>query len=425
MRFEVNLSEASIPSFVDRLLGITGAEPWVKRLRWIRREVTENPHMLDWLRSRFSMEWEFGKAITAGYFRRKDGTDHYADTLYEIASFATGAVRIHEELSVRGRNRFCGQLMDGLKSDKGLLSLQHEVATVVHLVRAGFDVDLHDLETGGGFDFLAKKGGVEIEVECKTFSADVGRKIHRRVAAKLFNIVQTSLLPVCRSVRCGIMVRVTLPERLTPASAQHDGIRQTVELALLAAQRVSSEHCTVDVQEFAIASSPFCSMDVNEIDQESVRKFVAELTGNKNPTLMIVTNPGERAVLVVLESRQADAVLDGIRRQLRDASVNQFSKSRPACLVAQLHDLSDEQMLNIASADSSIRQRASGLQVMTSDLLQNPSRAHVHSIVYRACGKVVVKDGAISSSGATYIMKNAWHPMASDSRCSVFGNIGL
>jgi hypothetical protein len=37
----------------------------------------------------------------------------------------------------------------------------------------GVNVDWHDLENNGGYDFLARHGDLEAEIECKTFGADV------------------------------------------------------------------------------------------------------------------------------------------------------------------------------------------------------------------------------------------------------------
>lgn len=328
MRFEVDISEITILNFVGRLLRITGAEPWVKRSEWLAREERENGHMSDWLHDRFGVEWEIGELISSGQLVRGDGSDGQRARLYEMAAFATGAVNIYEHLSSSARNRFHGQLLDGLKTDKGLLSLQHEVSTVVHLVRSGFDVDLHDLENGGGFDFLAKRDGIEVEVECKMFSADVGRKIHRRLSAKLFKVLEPLLSQTFRFARGGLLVRITLPDRLTPAPSQYEGIKEAIQSAVLSANEFRSEHCTVDVKDFDVAASPFAGGDIETIDGGLVRSFVAALIGHQTTTLMTIFQPGVRVVLAVLESQKPDAVLDGIRRQLRDAAVDQFSGLR-------------------------------------------------------------------------------------------------
>ncbi len=138
--------------------------------------------------------------------------------------------------------------------------------------------------------------------------------------------------------------------------------------------------------------------------------------------LMMMLAPKRRVVIVLLESAEADAVLAGIRRQLRDAASDQLTGTRPGCLVVQLHDLSDEQMVSVGAADSSIRQGATGLQIMTSDLLQAPHRAHVHSVVYRGRTRVSAGGAAVAGIGSTYVIKNGWHPLAADRRYLVFAS---
>jgi hypothetical protein len=422
VQFPVEIHEATVPLLVERLVSITGVEPWTKRFEWLAREVQENSHMGEWLRERCGLEWELGASIESGdlsdtgRFRIQGRASRY-----ELAAFAAGVSYIHEGLSPKGRNRLRGSLVDGLKVDKGLLSVQHEVATAVHLVRSGFDVQFHDLETGGGYDFLAVKGAAEIEVECKMFSADVGRKMHRRLSAKLFKVLEPALGQTFQSAAGGLLVRITLPDRLTPAPSQHNGIRRAVELGLLAGRPFENEYCVVAVQDFAIEGSPFAVSDIGQIQSAAAKEFVGRLAGHTNPTLMILVSPGRSAVVALLESRQPDAVLKGIRRQLRDAAVDQFSGTRPGCLAAQLHDLDDGQLRELATSDSSSRARAHGLQIMTSDLLQAPSRAHILSVVYRARAPVVSEGGAISSPSTTYVMRNAGHPFANDPAYAAFG----
>lgn len=422
MRFPVEIHEADAPLMLERMLQITGHEPWTKRLEWLAREADENRYMIDWLRERFGLEWELHASIQSDDLQGKGKFRVNSAARYELAAFAAGVVQIYEGLTLNGRNRLRGMLLDGLKEEKGLLPLQHEVSTAVHLVRLGFDVEFHDLETGGGFDFLAKRGNAEVEIECKMFSADVGRKIHRRLSAKLFKVLGPTLDQVFQTATRGLLVRITIPERLTPSPQQHEGIRRTVERALIAASPFESEDCVVTVQDFAIEGSPFAAKSFSQIPKAVARRFISDLTGQRNPTLMMFVSPGKRTVVTLLESEQPDAVLKGIRRQLRDAASDQFSRTRPGCLVAQLHDLNEEQLRSLAMEDSNSRPSAHGLQIMTSDLLQTATRSHIHSIVYRA--KPVTPsedDGMISSPSSTYVIRNAGHPLASDPAYAVFG----
>jgi hypothetical protein len=419
MRFNVEILEMEVPSLIGQMLKITGTEPWIKRFEWIVREVNENRHMADWLQERFSLEWTIGQAIKTGnWWGAGDGFSSFRR--YELGAFCAATVNIYNALSQAGKVRLIGQLLGGLKTDQGLLSMQHEIATVVHLIQSGFDVELHDLESGGGFDFLAKKEGIEIEVECKMFSADIGRKIHRRSSAKLFKALESTLSSTFKSSSCGILIRITLPLRLSKSPHQHEEIRQALQLGLLSGGLHASNACSVAIQDFDVAGSPFAVSELAAINRQKVQTFVARLTGQRNSTMMILVTLGSRALVCVLESSDSDDVLSGIRRQLRDAAAKQFTGSRPSCLVAQLHDLSNDQMLSLATANSTFREGASELQVMTSDLLQTPTRAHVHSVVYRGRSGLAMSNQTNMGQGWTYVMKNAWHPLADDPRCSIF-----
>jgi hypothetical protein len=77
----------------------------------------------------------------------------------------------------------------------------------------GFDVDFHDLEDGGGYDFLAESGGSKLEVECKYISADTGRKIHRRKLYELGGTLAPIMSHAVEDKQGGIHL-VDIPDQL-------------------------------------------------------------------------------------------------------------------------------------------------------------------------------------------------------------------
>lgn len=422
MRFQTEISFAEVPLAIDRMVGITGTGPWIKRLDWLKREGEENPFMHQWLNDRFGIELALRRRLSSADSGENSGVVMGPDA-YELAAFASSVVSIHEQLSGKGQKRLRGQLLDGLKSDTvGLLSLQLEVSTITHLVRAGYDVEPHDLEVGSGFDFLAVRDGQETEVECKLLSADIGRKVHRRHFAKLARTLSPTLEQLFRTAVKGLLVRITLPDRLTPGLDRHAAIVDSVGKGVLGGG-CDSRICGVSLLEFSIEGSPFAAgLDARK-NSSNVQAFVARLTGCTNSHVMMMVSPGERAVVAVLECVQPDAVVKGIRRQLRDAAEGQLTGTRPGCLVAELHDMSDAQILSLAKSDSNTWEGANDLQRMTSELLQDESRSHVHSVVYRGRGRLGQTDpNSLMGQGYTYVVKNAWHPLNADSRCNLFGS---
>lgn len=421
MRFSVEVHQEQIPLLINQLVGIAGVEAWKRRFAWLDQELNENEHMQEWLLERCALEWALMQVIAGDELR--DPSRYRLDLpgRYELAAFASGVMAIDAHLSVQAKNRLRGQLVDGLKSDKGLLSLQHEVSTAVHLVQSGFDLTCHDLENGGGFDYVATREGLEIEVECKMFSGDIGRRIHKRAQAKLFRRLRARLLQVLNGLRTGLLLRVTFPVRLSSSDSQHAHVCAAVDTGLLSGAGFQSEECAVSTLEFDVASSPFGSLPQRPLDQATARRFVTTLTGNRNPAMAAMFTEGGQVLIVLFESAKPDDVLGGMRHQLREAAAKQFSGSRPGVLVAQIHDLTNEQLQELAGSDSLDRLQAPRLQVMTSDLLQSDSRKHVHSVIYRGTPALQSDQGTVSSRGVSYFMRNEFHPLARDPRFTAFG----
>jgi hypothetical protein len=274
MRFRTDISTAEIPGFIAQMLNITGVEPWVKRIEWLNRENAENEYMGEWLKNRFAVEFALQRWLVKADSIVEDTATPDAST-YELLAFATGIASIYHQLRPHAQNRLRGQLLDGLKSETGLLPLQLEVSTITHLVRAGYSVEPHDLEAGGGYDFLASKDGLEVEVECKLLSGDIGRKIHKRLFAKLAHALTPVLTQLFQAASTGLLVRITLPERLTAAPQQHEAIVQSVAKGVVG-DGIATDACSVRLYEFEIASSPFAAgLDARQ-RMRDVQTFIAQ-----------------------------------------------------------------------------------------------------------------------------------------------------
>lgn len=422
MRFSVDVHDTDVAGLLNGLVQITGIEPWQRRFEWLHRELNENHFMEDWLQERCLIEWTMNDMLRNPSLmpQRPFRIENIAQ--YELVGFAAGTVRSYERLSEIGKRRLRGALLDGLKEDKGLLSIQHEITTAIHLMSRGFDVEFHDMECGGGFDYIARKDDIEIEVECKMFSADLGRKIHRRRSAALCKALESALIQTYSNASVGLIVTIAIPDRLTPAPQQHQGIEDTVRTGLLSGNAFTqTEYCSVRVSDFPVDSSPF-NKAPEQLSRKEINRFVRERTGLSNSTLIIMFSPRRRAVVLLLESEKPDDVLNGMRHQLREAAKGQFSKTRPAVLAVQLHDLTADQLGALAQSDSSCRGNATSLQIMTSDFLQSPSRSHIHTVVYRSHGELSDQklEGTKRADGIAYMIKNGFHPQRDDRGYTLF-----
>lgn len=422
MLFVPEVHDSDFPQLATGFANIVGVQRLRRRFEWLYSEIAANPFMDSWLRERCSLELTFNDIFASDRVSETKPLRVHTEAEYELVAFLAGIMNIYPRLSLAGQRRLQGRLIDGLKTEQGLLGIQHEVTTVVHLISRGFDVECRDLEEGGGFDFLARRDGVELEIECKMASGDIGRKIHKRKSLALFKELHEAITPVFKSAIAGLVVRVTVPDRLSGKPEDHRLIARTVVEALLRGAEVSSETCSVRVHEFQLLGSPFDIRNESELSKSAVSEMICQITGQSNTNSMTVFSPGKHAVVLVLDSMKRDKVLDSVRAVLRESALSQFTRTRPGVLAVQLHDLSEKQLGELASADSSDRRSATSIQMMTSDLLNSPSRSHVHSVVYRAHGHLV-DDGAIkTTSSLAYYIVNQINEHASDPRYAVFND---
>jgi len=420
MRFEIDVNDYDVVSLLNRLIAITGRAPWGRKFAALQQQLNDNEFLRDYQIERHGIELKL-RDLLAEQERTSVFPLPVRDQLqYSLYAFSASVVRIYEKLSPAGKTRLRGMLMDGLKPDNNLLSLQHEITTAVHLVSLGFDIEFNDIENGSGVDFIGRRDGLELEVECKMFTGDLGRQIHKRKVLVLHHHLSETIARIYQSAQTGILVRVTIPDRLTCKPGQLENITSAVSRGVVSGTAVTqTPACEVEVLDFPIRTSPFEVGSPAEISREAVENFTRTRLGRTNSNLMIFFSPRKRAVVVLIESAKPDEVLKGIYRQLREACKGQFTKTRPGHLAVQFQELTAEQMEGLARDGASMDGKPTGLQAMTAALLQSANRTHIHSVAYRSHGTLLRPQGqphALMEQGIGSFTRNPSSPHYDDPR---------
>jgi hypothetical protein len=176
MLFPSPTSTAESASFLPAFLSIVGKSALLKRADQLMLDAQKSP---------------FGWKIVTDYHWLEVEIAHMHEVvsgdepgnsldIRSIAAlnFVVFVVEAHKQLSERGRKAMEGRLRDCLKT--GFHTFYHEVATARQLMDENFSIELSDLEGVAEHDIVFRKGSVEGEVECKSLSADAGRKVHRK-----------------------------------------------------------------------------------------------------------------------------------------------------------------------------------------------------------------------------------------------------
>ena len=423
MYFPPEVTDHELPGFIRRFREITGWPPWKKRLTWLEDGVKSTVAMPHFWQERFELELAFAaiqkRYRTTGRYPKKNLTIDEQRFL----SFVSMLVRCYENLGQRGQGRLRGMLVDSLKSDYGLAPLAYEMKIAAHLMSKGFDVTFHDLESGGGHDYLAVKDDVQMEVECKFVSGDIGRQIHLKRLYQFGEYVTPRLHALLPRISGGMFVHVTIPERLHGQKSQHALITENVAKAItLQEGEFPFSDGQVSVSRFALENSPFATHTPQLLGRQDVDQFVSRHFGVENRNTLIIFRPHRHAVIVVLQGKKEDRVLTGIHRQLKDSARNQFTGDLPAVLCCHLADLAEHELLSLQHKDD----RGLGIDYMTADLINR--RPQLLAVTYTAPGsltheQVEAGDATQRSQrerGPAYTIRNPSHAFSGDHRYILF-----
>jgi hypothetical protein len=426
MFFDISATTSEILPMFRRFVSLTGWEAWRKRLDDLAQQARQNPPIERLFNERYSLELEMQRlrrTVSLGRRIKMPKTNRE----YTLLSFIAVVTRVHDRLGIGGRRRLVGMLYDGLKAEYGLAPLQHEMHLATHLMSRGFDVTFSDIELGGGFDMLARKDDIELEVECKTVSADIGRKVHRRRLYQLSALLYPLLSSALDRRSGGYLLQITVPQRLDGNDQHLREISKAVDHALQAGISTPGPvPCAIDYRTFSFAGSPFETADPSQLDEEAVREYLEQAVGHPFGHALMVFRPPDGLVVVTIESAQADRVMHGLVEQLKRAVKGQLTGTRPALIGVRLSDVTASELVELANGDRAGQH--SSLQIATNMLLDRPDWSSVHTVAYYSVGRVIASSAisgrqrttTITESGPAYFFTNPRHESASDNSLKIF-----
>jgi hypothetical protein len=163
----------NLPLFV----ALAGERLWNKRIAHLRRELGSSP-----FRAKVAGDYHWLETELSEQLQPVSTASEPPIPLDALAAmhFAQTVVAVHQRLTFAGKASLEGRIRDCLQATSGFASLYAEMDVARRLFDFGYDVEFSDLEGTARYDLRFAKGAAEGEVECKSLSADAGRKIHRR-----------------------------------------------------------------------------------------------------------------------------------------------------------------------------------------------------------------------------------------------------
>jgi hypothetical protein len=401
------VDERELPQRFQKVFNIAPENAWRRRAQVLADRDPQNPFLTEYFDERYAIERSLVRALdhrdASGRFPTVRGPQ--GRQYFELYSFIHALSSVYARLSLGGQSRVRGNLRDGLRSDNGLAPFAHELAVPVHLWSAGFDVEFTDIEGRSRFDILARKEGLELEVDCKTASGDVGRQIHRHRALELFNRISPALERFLERNGGGRTIDTILPGRLH--GAQMNAVEKAVAEAVSHGKSLYIDDVAdVILGAFDLREEP--SLLIGRPTREDLDSAAIRRLGRTNVNVICVGRPRRTtAVIVAVSSRKPDKVEDGIYRALKDSAAGQFSGNDPVLLACRLLDLTMVQLRDLASTG--------GLNKFSHHLLASDSRAHLFGVAFVSPAGIEFSD-----KGMALLFKRKEHPLAQDPRLLLF-----
>lgn len=324
--------------------------------------------------------------------------------------FAHDAVATPRTLTAAGQRVFAGRLRDGLNT--GFADLYQELSMASQLRTAGWTVTFPDMDGTSRHDIDATRDGLTVCVECKTISADAGRKVHRRDFYRFAALVQPTL---SRAPAPGIeALVVTMADRFPTAHPDHlviaDHIRQCIDTE--SGRPLPGPGFTVHREPVALTNG--------DRDQQAISVAIdhwARTRYGGNCHVAGEANRDQTRLLVVMSARDDDTSREALAA--RSKAATQLPPTKPGLVALQYAE--------IRAADLYADHFKDRLRILDNYFLHGVRAQHVIGVHHSAFDGLQVRHGRpVMPAAATarseqhlalqrQLLGAEWLPLADDS----------
>jgi hypothetical protein len=384
VQFKVNSNLSQLGAYIPYFLSIVGEQRWFKRADQLDSEQRMSPSLwkivadYHWLEMAISQQ----SVVLA-----KEGRllAEHADPLTLAAlHFAGAVVEVHDRLGAAGRRQLEGRLRDGLQAESGFAALYLELDLTLRLMAAGYDVRFPDLDGTARFDIEFSHGSFIGEVECKSLSADAGRRIHRKDFYRFIEATAPAREAHATLNRREVIV-ITLRDRLSPNATNQADLRRAVANILRDGAPVAITRPGFHLERRLYSE---CLADASRTDSRAFYAACVKLFGPNTHVAGELTERG--GCLVVMRSEREDDTSKPLLDAMRKAA-GQFSGQHPSFIAVQFQDIEAPDLML-----PSLRRRSG---ILSHALFEHFGAAQVNATYFCAFAAVIARGGQLGAPG--------------------------
>ena len=319
-----------IPEFIE----LAGRELWDKRISELRKFGFRSPYCERILSDYHWVELTLADELAV---RNSEGSSHQSKPPDPVSSralrFCQAIVETYRSVSEFGHKSLQGRIRDALQSPMGFSSLYQEMDMAGQLISRGYEVTMPDLDGTGNADLSFTKDFLRYELECKSLSADAGRKIHRRGFYEFMDAISPDLLFRARVSGAREIIAITLEDRLPTHSSERG------KLLDAARQICRGDERTISGAGFNIARESY-SKFFSDFPPMSEKQFYVQVKNIFGQSCHVAGNQTDfgRCILVMRSNKPDDHSKPQL--EAMKAAAKQLSPLLPGFIALQYNDVS-------------------------------------------------------------------------------------
>lgn len=409
---EINTSD--IPFLFTNFKQKIKEKHWLRQVKECKTAIRGNLLLKAYLQKEYEIAYQLSHMSDLAHQYGRIPPAYCMDrTIYPAVGFMAQVLSAIKQLAPADADRVLGRVKGAFKNPDDMRALRLELTAATHFLRRGKTVSWPEITGTGRFDLLVEGLGTgALEVECKSISADKGRKIHRREVLDFYALVKPKVTQTIAGLARGLFLVVTLPDRLPKTHGGRVDLAKSCCAAIFhRADQPLPDGTNLRVGEFPPQEIGVVAKNMNTA---GYRVAIDRVTNTRNREVMVVGTEAGGVFVLVVQSAKDDVFLEAMFKSLGKAARDQVSGNRPALLVSGLNDVNDSGLRSIATDEGDIRKPPTALRVQVSQFLSSEVRHHIVGVAFFSGSSVSPKqEGVFDTGGISYYFaqpqSNFWH----------------
>jgi hypothetical protein len=409
------LHTRDIPRVYARFAEEINERHWKERVRALKSEIRGNKFLRELHQQENAIAFQLERLGSLYARFGATGVFPYNDSgIFPAASFAAQVLSVIDASDNVLADRFRGRVRGAFKNPDDMRGLRLELTTATHFLRAGKKVIWPEMisspkhQQGHSFDLLIENiGSKGLEIECKSFSEEKGRRIRRHQVLNFYNQVVRSKhwKNIDKHLSDNIVVVVTVPDILPidyrARQALADDVAEAIAIPSATPRDVELKDATlhitvVDATQLSMFNTPTPS-------RAELRQLFNKITNTRNKEIVLIKTKAGGTFILAVQSSKDDELMDAMIKTLKNAASRQLSGNRAGLVVVGLDGLAPTELINVAMHENRQNVSPTVLQLVANRLLSSSDRDHVIGLAFFSTDQFrSIASDIQGSGGSTY-----------------------